>query len=443
MGNRSPRLERNRELRRAADPSAADARLHRRLPLLQHPCPAVSRHPPAAVVWILCAGGAPDPLRARRPYHRRAAHHVHRPGARPVQDFAPGDLPGDGDGPPARRETQLTRRRGVQAAILLAVGLLILYGLLRTVHPSEVVAAMRRAAVGWIVLGELAYLGFILTRSWRWQVILRASAPHASLGDVTAVTAIGFALNSVSPFKLGELLRIGAIAPRVKIGVGEAGATVVVERVLDVLALLVIAVAAAAISGGGSNSFGLWSGVFVIAAISVAIGVVAYLMVTHPQATLAIIERMATRLPTRVATFVDTFAESVLKGFASLRSPGRLAAAGALSIVVWLWIVAGLIAFFRALTPQLSLSTLVLACTIFVVSQAVSITPGSVGTYEGFFLLVLSTFGARPPAVVTAVAVLSHVANIAILLAAGAVGALWLRVNRPALPVGLERPIPS
>ncbi|TMB65179.1 MAG: flippase-like domain-containing protein, partial [Chloroflexi bacterium] len=234
----------------------------------------------------------------------------------------------------------------------------------------------------------------------------------------------------------------GAIAPRVKIGVGEAGATVVVERVLDVLALLVIAVAAAAISGGGSNSFGLWSGVFVIAAISVAIGVVAYLMVTHPQATLAIIERMATRLPTRVATFVDTFAESVLKGFASLRSPGRLAAAGALSIVVWLWIVAGLIAFFRALTPQLSLSTLVLACTIFVVSQAVSITPGSVGTYEGFFLLVLSTFGARPPAVVTAVAVLSHVANIAILLAAGAVGALWLRLNRPALPVGLERPIP-
>ena len=302
---------------------------------------------------------------------------------------------------------------------------------------------MRRAAVGWIVLGELAYLGFILTRSWRWQVILRASAPHASLGDATAVTAIGFALNSVSPFKLGELLRIGAIAPRVKIGVGEAGATVVVERVFDVLALLVIAVAAATISGGRSNSFGLWSGVFVIAAISVAIGVVAYLMVTHPQATLAIIQRMATRLPTRVATFVDTFAESVLKGFASLRSPGRLAAAGVLSIVVWLWIVAGLIAFFRALTPQLSLSTLVLACTIFVVSQAVSITPGSVGTYEGFFLLVLSTFGARPAALVTAVAVLSHVGNMAALLVAGAVGALWLRVNRPALPVGLERPIPS
>ena len=164
---------------------------------------------------------------------------------------------------------------------------------------------MRRASPGWIVLAELAYVAFILVRGWRWQVILQASAPGATFGDATAVTAIGFAVNSVSPFKLGELLRIGAIAPRVKIGIGEAGATVVVERVLDVLALLVIALGAAAVSGGSSNSLGLWSGVLVIAVVSVAIGAVAYLMVTHPAATLAIIERVATRLPARVATFVD------------------------------------------------------------------------------------------------------------------------------------------
>jgi uncharacterized protein (TIRG00374 family) len=311
------------------------------------------------------------------------------------------------------------------------------------VHPGEVAAAIRRASPAWILLAELAYLAFILVRGWRWQLILRASAPQARFADATAVTGIGFAINSVSPFKLGELLRIGAIAPRVGIGIGEAGATVVVERVLDVLALLVIAVGAAAVSGAGSNSFGLWSGVLVIGAISIVIGVVAYLMVTYPQATLTLIERIAKRLPPRVGTFVDRFGASVLKGFVSLRSPRRLAAAGVLSILVWLCIVVGLVAFFRALTPQLSVPTLVLACAIFVVSQAVSITPGSVGTYEGFFLLVLSTFGARPAALVTAVAVLSHVGNIAALLLSGAVGALWLRVNRLALPVGRERPIPG
>ena len=325
--------------------------------------------------------------------------------------------------------------------MLLAIGLLILYGLIRTVHPAEVASAIRGASLGWILLAELFYVAFILTRGWRWLVILRASAPRTSLADATAVTGIGFALNSVSPFKLGELLRIGAIAPRAGIGVGEAGATVVVERVLDVLALLVIAVGAAAVSGAGANSFGLWSGVVAIAAVSIVIGVVAYLMVSYPEPTLVVIDRLAKYLPHRLGAFVDRFAESVLKGFALLRSPGRLTIAGLLSVVVWLCIVGGLIAYFRALSPQLAVPTLVLACTIFIISQAISITPGSVGTYEGFFVLVLSTFGARPAALIAAVAVLSHVGNIVVLLLGGAAGALWLRVSRLSLPVGAERPV--
>ena len=327
--------------------------------------------------------------------------------------------------------------------MLLAIGLLILYGLIRTVHPAEVASAIRGASLGWIAIAEIFYVAFILMRGWRWLVILQASAPQATFADATAVTGIGFAVNSVSPFKLGELLRIGAIAPRAGIGVGEAGATVVVERVLDVLALLVIAVGAAAVSGAGSNSFGLWSGVVAIAAISIVIVVIAYLMVSYPDPTLAVIDRFAKYLPARVGVFVDRFAASVLKGFVSLRSPGRLASAGLLSIVVWLCIVAGLMAYVRALGLQLAVPTLVLACTIFIISQAISITPGSVGTYEGFFLLVFSTFGARPAALVTAVAVLSHVGNIAVLLLSGVLGALWLRVSRPALPVGSQRPVPG
>jgi uncharacterized protein (TIRG00374 family) len=337
----------------------------------------------------------------------------------------------------------MSRRRLIQAAVLLGVGVLILYGLLRTVHPDQVGTAIRGANPGWIAIGMAGYLAFIVFRGWRWLIILRASAPAATLGDATAVTAIGFALNAVSPFKLGELLRIGAIAPRARIGVGEATATVVVERVLDVLALLVIAIGAAAISDAGSNSVGLWSGVVVIAVASLAIGAVAYLMASYPQGTLAVIERVAARLPARVGAVVDRFATSVLKGFASLRSPGRLAMAALLSVLIWLCIDVGLMACFRALTPQLSFPTLVLACTIFIISQAISITPGSVGTYEGFFLLVLSSFGARPAALVTAAAVLNHVGNIIALLLAGAAGALWLRVSRPALPVGLERPVLS
>jgi uncharacterized protein (TIRG00374 family) len=334
----------------------------------------------------------------------------------------------------------MSRRRALQAIALLAIGLLILVGVLRSVHPAQVGEALRHASPGWTLLGALSFVGFILARGWRWQIILAASAPAARFGDATAVTAIGFAVNSVSPFKLGEVVRIAAIAPRARIGVGEASATVILERVLDVLALLVLAIGAAAISGGGSQGAGLWTGVIVFALASVGIGVLATLMVTYPARTLTVLSSLARRLPARAATVVANAGASVIKGFTSLRSPGRLVGAGILSLIIWLFIVLGLIALFRAVSPQLTAPTLFLACTIFVVSQAVSITPGSVGTYEGFFLLVLSTFGARPAALVTAAAVLGHIINITVLLAAGAVGALWLRLHRPLLPVGAERP---
>src|SRR5207237_9595307 len=116
--------------------------------------------------------------------------------------------------------------------------------------------------------------------------------------------------------------------------------------------LLVIAVGAAAVSGAVANSFGLWSGVVAIAAVSIVIGVIAYLMVSYPEPTLVVIDRLAKYLPHRLGAFVDRFAESVLKGFALLRSPGLLTLAGLLTVGVWRGIVAGLLADVRALSTQ-------------------------------------------------------------------------------------------
>ena len=87
--------------------------------------------------------------------------------------------------------------------------------------------------------------------------------------------------------------------------------------------------------------------------------------------------------------------------------------------------------------------TLFLAVTLFVITQAISVTPASVGTYEGLFVLVLGAFGAGPASVLTAAAVIAHVGGIVTLLLVGAVGALWLRLNRKPLPVGLQRSVPS
>jgi glycosyltransferase 2 family protein len=327
--------------------------------------------------------------------------------------------------------------------VLLIIGLLILYGLIRTVHPGEVAAAIRGAAPGWIALGVLSSVGFIALRSWRWQIILAASVPDAGLADAAAVTAVGFAVNSVSPFKLGELLRIGAIAQRLRIGVGEASATVVLERILDVLALLVLAVGAALVSGQSSNGARVWGGLAALSGLSVAAGIAAYVMVLNRERTMTIAAHLAARFPERLRKPVLNAADSILRGLTLLRSPGRFIATGVLSLAVWIVPILGLAAYFRSVSDELAPATLFLAVTLFVITQAISVTPASVGTYEGLFVLVLGAFGAGPASVLTAVAVIAHVGGIVGLLLVGALGALWLRVNRPTLPVGFHRPVLS
>jgi uncharacterized protein (TIRG00374 family) len=335
------------------------------------------------------------------------------------------------------------RRRPIQAALLLLLGLLILVGVLRSVHPAEVAAAIRHASVGPLLLGMLSALAFLGLRGWRWKLILDASAPTARVGDATAVTAVGFAVNAVAAFKVGEILRMAAIAPRAGIAVGEAGGTVVVERVLDVLALVVLALGAAVFSGAAAAGAGLWGGVAAFSSLFLAIGVVAFILASNPAASLRVWSRLASRLPSRLHQGAQDLAASVLRGFSALLSGRRLAAVAGLSLMVWITAELGLYAYFRSLTPQLPAATLFLALVLFTISQAVSITPGSVGTYEGFFLLVLTPFGARPAALVTAVAILSHVAGILIYLVAGALGMLWLRLVSAPAPVRFERPVSS
>jgi uncharacterized protein (TIRG00374 family) len=336
----------------------------------------------------------------------------------------------------------MTRGRWLQAFVLLAVGVLILYGLLRTVHPAEVFASIRGASWGWIIVGMLSSVGFIAIRSWRWQLMLATSSENVRLGDATAVTAVGFAVNTVSPFKLGELLRIGLIAQRTGIGVGEAAATVVLERILDVLALLVLAIGAALFSGERSNAGEVWRGLALLSAISLAVGVTAYLMAANADRSLVLVSRLSQAVPSRFRQPLIDLTVSILRGLALLRSPRRFALTGLLSLTTWFVATLGLVAYFRSVSGALPFTTLYLALTLFVISQAISVTPASVGTFEGLFVLILSAFKTGPASLLTAAAVISHVGSIVALLGAGAIGAGWLRLNRRLLPVGPERPVP-
>jgi uncharacterized protein (TIRG00374 family) len=91
-----------------------------------------------------------------------------------------------------------------------------------------------------LVWAAVALLGgTLLARALRWHALL-APLAHTPLSDAFSYNVIGYLINNVLPFRLGEAIRAGLLGEKLRASKTSVFATVVVERVLDVLSLLVL-----------------------------------------------------------------------------------------------------------------------------------------------------------------------------------------------------------
>jgi glycosyltransferase 2 family protein len=79
-----------------------------------------------------------------------------------------------------------------------------------------------------------------LARGWRWHRILtRLGASHRRL-DAYALTTVGYMGNTVLPARGGEVLRTVLLAGRSRVGKAEVAGTILSERALDAVSLVVL-----------------------------------------------------------------------------------------------------------------------------------------------------------------------------------------------------------
>jgi len=318
------------------------------------------------------------------------------------------------------------RNRFALTAAASAAGTLILVATVWLFGPQRLVDAIRTADLRWIAGGLVANALFLGLRGWRWRLLLSPVASTLSTLRATAATALGWGVNSVIPFKAGDLLRAYAIGMGQRPGFIQAATSIVVERVLDILALGLLVLLAFPAAGPAQSAQVrvLWSAV----AFAAAAGVVATMIVAvrRPVIGLALVRRCLSPLPRPLASRLAGLAESALAGMQALGDLRLLAAALAQSLAIWLVQVLAIICFYRAVAPPATLAAALLASALFTISQSVSVTPGSVGTYEGLFIGIFSIFALAEGSRLLAAAVLSHAVSAVFFVALAAAGLAYL-----------------
>ena len=127
----------------------------------------------------------------------------------------------------------------LRTVIVIGLTVALMWFFLRSADLASVWSHIRRARLDLISAAFGAIAVSYVVRVRRWQRLL---APIAQVGFAPAVraTVIGFATTAVLPGRLGEVLRPYLLARRERLSASAVLATVVLERLLDVIAVVLL-----------------------------------------------------------------------------------------------------------------------------------------------------------------------------------------------------------
>jgi glycosyltransferase 2 family protein len=295
----------------------------------------------------------------------------------------------------------------------LAVGLLALF--LRNADLTRVWAEMQRASGDLLVVSVLLTALMYVVRAERWQYLLEPLGP-TRFRVAFKTTVIGFAASMVLPARAGEVLRPYLLAKEERLPATAAFATIIVERILDLVAVLILLgiffVAFSAESAAASPRLfrAVALGGLALAPVGIGVLVAMFLMAGHPERLHGLMLGMERVLPQRLARALAGFTRTFALGLAVVRRPSRLVFALCWSLVLWLAISVQVWLIARAFGITMPLGGSFIVTAMLVVGVAIP-TPGGVGgTHEAFRLGVTSFYGADNDAAVGA-AILQHAVN--------------------------------
>jgi uncharacterized protein (TIRG00374 family) len=317
-----------------------------------------------------------------------------------------------------------TRIRSLATWSGLAISALFVYVAVRDVDFDGFWNALQDGNY-WLLFPATAVLAVaIYLRALRWRFLF-SDERRPPLGAVTGSLLIGYLFNSILPARAGEAARVVALNQRAGISRSEALATVVAERVLDVLVLLALLLATAPFTAEADWLRGA-------AAIGGAafVALTAFLVVIAYFGTRAVrfLLRPLSALPNVTPARIESAASNLLSGLVVFRNMRLAFRALALTTVSWLVIAVSFWLCMSAVRLTTGLDAALLVVIAVNLAMILPSGPAGLGVFEAATVLTLSPFGIdRSHALSYAVVV--HVLNVFPLIVVGYVALHLHAVN--------------
>ena len=239
----------------------------------------------------------------------------------------------------------------------------------------ELYAQLRRTRWEWVLLGvALAPIG-LLARAERWRYLFPAD--NRPPGLVPGIM-IGYMANNVLPLRAGEVVRVYVVARRWGHGFWTVVATLVVERVLDSLALVTILVALVLVLPVPRMFEWAAAVLFAIDVVGVAVLTLLALAPATGRRVISWLGRRWPRIEPRLVRIYDTF----VRGLDGIRTLSHLVPVLVWSVIVWIIPAAAAWAMLRAIDLDLPFTAGWAVLAFVGLGVSVPSAPGYIGVFH-------------------------------------------------------------
>ena len=331
------------------------------------------------------------------------------------------------------------RRSGLVAVeVVITAGALGL--LFRGLHVGETAAAFRQANY-WLLAPAVGFLLLDLQlRAVRWRILL---LPQRGLrhGNLFGATNVGYLVNDVLPFRLGEIARVFLIDQLENTGKVRSVGSIAVERGIDVIAMILLVISLFPFIDEPS-----WTrGPALIIAIAVVMMFALLIVLSHVNETERAFWKAWFRRVPRVGVQIEDAANVLLAALRPLRNLRTLGAVLGLTCVIW---VSGTLSFLMVmkafhLDVGYPAAALVIGATT--LGMIVPSSPGYVGVFHAIAVKTLTEVFGVPKEQALTYAFAQHAM---IYFVPALLGADFLRRHRTmwhalAQSIGLGRKAPA
>jgi uncharacterized protein (TIRG00374 family) len=313
----------------------------------------------------------------------------------------------------------VTKRRGLRpllAAAGLAVTVACMYLAVRGVALDDALDALADSDLLWLVPALPVFALAIALRALRWWSLFAAAA-RPPLRSIAYALLIGYFFNNILPARAGEAARVIALHKRAATPKAEAVGTVVVERLFDVLALLIVLFAS--YPWLPEISWLRAAAIFGAVVVTVLLTLVVVIVRYDERAVHWLLSPLRRVKRAGVAERLEAAAVNATRGLVALRSP-RIALRGmALTIASWTTLGVSYWILTMGFHLDLPLVAGLLVTVAINLSLVLPSSPAALGVFEAATVIALRAFDV-PQAEALSYALVLHLLNLVPFLLIGA-----------------------